>query len=219
VERFLAQISVVQAAWMPFLLAVGIVAFGISKAIGWRNAGTIEALQHRLSLRDDQIENYRQKLERASLELAPVAHAPPPTITCQSAIPNASIQVEKGSAGEISPMALMSLYRKRTSMQADAATKEFLGKVITVEAFISDMKQHDDGIIVVFADIIPLTTETASDWMTMTSLFLYFREGHDRLIPFHKGDAIRVRGRLMSVDGWNIRLDECELLEARSQSA
>lgn len=47
---------------MPFLTAVAVMALVVWKILGWRNAGMVEALEHRLQLRDDEIADYKRKL-------------------------------------------------------------------------------------------------------------------------------------------------------------
>jgi hypothetical protein len=58
--------AALEAVWMPFLLATVVVSVAVWKVLAWRNAGPIEVLEQRIKLRDDEISDYKRKLDGAS---------------------------------------------------------------------------------------------------------------------------------------------------------
>lgn len=227
VNRFLDQVGVILTAPMPFIIAALIVAWLAYRFAVSQSSTQIADLNTRVSLRDDQIENYKQKLERASLELQAEGPSQRPVVpsvenrpTESPSLPARELPATAPAAQEInSPRYLMGLFRDKTSFHAEKEAAKFLGKTITLTGSVGDIKPHGNDKATVFLDVVPIVPETLGDWMALTIVVLYFSHDLERLSPLEKGDKITVRGKLESVGRSNMTLTDCELIEAPPQAA
>lgn len=212
-DRLVAQLSAVQTVWLPFLLALIIVGIGMWRAMGWRYGATIETLEHRLKLRDDEIA--RQNPQPALPTPLVPASAPgkaderlPSATTREVSRETAQGRVFLGKS--MTPKALMEICRNKTRMQAKKAVEVYVGKWMKIAGTVSNITDNESWITV-HLETVKLTNETMGDWYTMATIALYFRGQREHLEVLQKGDMITAIGEIETITQESIGLEKCEL--------
>jgi hypothetical protein len=114
---------------------------------------------------------------------------------------------------EITRDFLEKLFEDRTTIQAEKATKIYLGKWVSVSGVL---KNVDRALL--FPNGRKATISSRDGSFNNPLIFCNFNRGGSKLEVLHKGDVLKVQGRIDHIDSSWVRLSRCELIEVVSRS-
>jgi len=212
-DRFLAQMELLQSVWMPVALMLAVVAIFIWRAMEWRYSATVEGLEHRLKLRDDTIAYYEKKgvalvTPTSSPEIPlqqsqrKAANPPPP--------PPSTANAERIFVGDtITAQYLGSIYTGKTHIQADKVAEAFKGMWTKIEGSVFVVTALD-----AFKTSMTLRIADFEDTEGPKWAYLVFPADRERLEILKKGDRITAIGKIRAFDNTELNLHDCELVKA-----
>jgi hypothetical protein len=213
-DRFLAQVAMVQTVWMPFLVLLAVLTAATWRGLTWHYRERIESLEHRVRLRDDTIANLERGAAapiRASaseqkrpatepINLPPLGFAPPPNSSRDR------IFVPEGVNTEF----LRNLYEEgHTNLQADKLAQAYIGKWIRVQGSVSNVSKIGEKVSVLIKG-----GHSPFDADYLTALWLSFEADHERLEMLRSGDTVTAIGKIDRFGKFDVHLEECELVKA-----
>lgn len=211
------QFVTVWNAPVPFLAAVLLITFLVWKIFGWRYAGQIEALEHRIKLKDDTIAETDRRLKEALEKKRPVQKkaestdlAPAKAANYVAPQPQPVEPVEKIFLTKtVTPTFLMSLCADTTQAQAARATASYVGKWMEVSGRVKDVVPHSGYIGVCLR-----TDAEGNELPRLASVWVYFHSQRERLENLRAGDLIVASGQVEVIERSTLRLDFGELISA-----
>ncbi len=196
---------------LPTLIILAGLAVAIWRVLDWRYKAQIEALEHRLKLRDDQIGASTK--QPATVEQT--VHYPllPDVVVDEPITPDDLMQTFIDKLHETqeedrrifiagkTAAELMAEFDNTMSRDVDNMAKRYLGKWLRVSLPI--------------VDIIPQLEETTVTVRHPTGLarfiWLHFREERERLDLYGRGETINAVGRVRELSAFRLRLYACEI--------
>lgn len=202
--------------WMPFSVMVLVVAVLIWRGLVWHYGERIEALEHRIKLRDDRIAHLeRDKASGKAKRAAP----PAGEAVAAKGSPAKTLPLASEPAPEHGPRVfvpeevttdfLRSLYDKHTSLQADKLADAYIGKWIKVRGFVSDVHRSGENLSVALRKG---THPVSPDFLITT--WLSFSRDLDRAEMLRTGDTVLAIGRIVRFGRYDCHLRDCEMIEA-----
>ncbi len=204
-DRFLAQVGLLQTVWMPFLLLwlAGVIGTGvvIRRAMEWRYGGTIERLK-------DECEALRKQAKaKRPGKATPVPAAPAAAIPAIYAEPEPEIidPEDRLFVGKsITAESLIDLHRGHTDAQARKLIAPFIGQWIKVVTSVHNVYPLD-GANHVCGNVSELPSRTV--WLKFS------KSEFPRVETLTLGEKISVVGRIKNVGKFDLDLTMCEFVD------
>jgi cytoskeletal protein RodZ len=226
-DRFLAQAGLIQSAWMPFLLVVGIAAFLMWKLVQ-REYAT------RLANADSTIAMLRERLSRAETnetmaiavtgqameakaeptfvphpepQLAPQSEpqsVPPSTQSIVTPPADASAEVKEYVDEDFNGDTLLEILKNKTGLQAQSLLVPHFGKWMRVKGIVRAANALPTN-----GALLGVQTSNSSNLT-----FCIFRPVPAEVTQLDVGDAVEIEGRLDRVNGNSLMLEDGVLLSA-----
>lgn len=213
-EKFLAQVQALPAVWMPFVVAMVIVALGMWRLMEWAYKSRIERLTTRIGQVEDECDHLKGKLQRNEKptikptpeESAPVPSQLPPLTQgpLAEAVPENRILLGE----KVTPKFLADLRAGKTKIQADRAISMYLGKWMRHTGVVQDTDTlRGDRAMISFRISNPFELSALA-----ANVIAFFDVVPNELEILHRGDEVTVLGQLEQMDEFGLKLTKCELI-------
>ncbi len=207
----------------PFISAIIIVVGAVWSFVHYIYSSRIESLNHRLDLRNDEVERLEKGL--ASISLPPSIRADAAsmendvlaiTSKMESPLVALAVKEERGEGKIFIPdgriYELIIKYHRETTFEAENASKPFIGNWLSVTSTVTNVRDNGKYMTVTI-DIENI--EDCPDDITFGIVSLYFSKDFDALKMLRKGDMVSAIGKLEKVDHSGFSLGECEFIVAQ----